>query len=289
MDLRTTVLLGFAVPVVVSAVTAALASRQHAKDAPTAAFRAGLGMTIAFWAGWAILRNIPPQELPWLPREASQWLLWAPVLASVAALCFGFMTEGGGRVILMVILVSAFALPQVRPLWQGAWKPIEAIWLTGLVLALGVLGWAMLARLAREVRPAPAMFWCTALLTLTAVAVVASGSASLAQTTGLFAAATGPLLLIAWWRPEAGVFGLAPSLTALAMLGVLINARFYSELGVLATLLILASPVLTWALVRFGPGESGGAAWLKCLAGLAPAAVAAGLAVHAALQTKDQW
>lgn len=284
MDFRIAVLLPFLVPALVSGICAALAARQPAKDAPTAAFRAGLGLTLGFWVGWAMANTLLPQNLPWLPREATHWLFWLPLGAALAALCFAYMTEGGGRVILMIILVTAFSIPMVKPLWQSAWKPIEAIWITGSVLALGVLGWAMLARIGREMHPAPAVFWFTTLLGLLALPLATSGAASLAQTTGIFAAVLGPLLLIAWWRPGAGIFGVAPSFTALALLGLLVNGRFYSDLGVVAALLIIASPVVTWALVRFGPGEGVGAGWVKGAIGLLPAAAATAMAIRSLAQ-----
>ena len=85
------------------------------------------------------------------------------------------------------------------------------------------------------------------------VAVAASGSVTLAQFGGVFAAIVGPLVIVAWWRPESGVFAIAVPFTALALLALLVNARFYSELGVLPALLILLSPVVGWTLVRFGP------------------------------------
>lgn len=300
MDLRTKLLLTFLVPAFLSGLVAALASGRPAKQDPLAAFRAGLGMMLAFWLGWAIANAAgsaneyapaPPfdwgklltlQGVPWLPREATHWLVWLPAGAALAALCFGYMIEGGGRVLLMIILVTGFSVPMIRPLWQNT-PPIQAVWQTGLILALGVLVWAMLARVVREVHPGASMFWCTTLLSLTAVAAAATGAASLGQNAGIFAAVLGPLVLIGWWRAGSGVFGIAPGFTALALLGVLINAHFYSYLPLLGALLLLASPVVTWVLVRFTPGEGIAAGWVKILIGLAPALAAAGLAVRKAM------
>ncbi|MBS0656896.1 MAG: hypothetical protein JSR82_01455 [Verrucomicrobia bacterium] len=302
MDLRTKLLLTFLVPAFVSGVCALLAAGRPAKDAPTAAFRTGLGMMVGFWLGWAIAnaagatggygeaaapafdwgKLLTLQGVPWLPREATHWLIWLPAGAALAALCFAYMTEGGGRVLLMVILVTAFSIPMIRPLWQNS-PPIQAVWVTGLVLALGVLVWAMVARLGREAHPATTAFWCTTLLSVTAGTAAATGGASLGQHAGIYAAVLGPLVLVGWWRPNAGVFGIAPPLTALALLGVLINAHFYSYLPLLGALLLVGSPVLTWALIRFTPGEGVAAGWVKALIGLLPALLAIGLAVRKAM------
>jgi hypothetical protein len=87
------------------------------------------------------------------------------------------------------------------------------------------------------------------------IAVAASGSLALAQFGGIFAAVLSPLILIAWWRPASAVFSISVPLAALALLAVLINARFYADLGIIPAVLILLSPVAGWALVRFGPEE----------------------------------
>ncbi len=267
--------LSIALPALLATVTSFVSAGPTREDAPAASFRAGLGMTIAFWTGWAFLFSRWPHEMPWLPRESTHWLLYVPVAATFAALLFAFMREGGARFILIVILVSGLTLAQISPLWKS-WKPLESVWITVLLLALGAIGWTMVARVINASSRPTGMIWVTTLLSLAAVAVASSGSATLGLTCGIFAAVVGPLVLVSWWRPNAGVYGIVAPLASLALLSVLINARFYSELGLGPALLLVATPLLAWFLVRFGPRDGFLASdWVRLPLSLIPAAVAA--------------
>jgi hypothetical protein len=180
----------------------------------------------------------------------------------------------------MVIAVSLVAFALVRPLWISTWKPVQAVWLTGMILAFGTIGWAML-HLVMDRMP---KFWSMAAIVMifvcSSIAVAASGSVSLAQFGGIFAAVLFPLIVIAWRKPNSAVMAIAVPFSALALLALLINARFYAELGIISAGLIVLSPVAGWGLTRFGPDEGFFAhGFVRFLIMIAPAAGAAIFAI----------
>ncbi len=135
-----------------------------------------------------------------------------------------------GRLVVVVIAVSLVTFALVRPLWKSSWKPVQAVWLTGMILAFDTIGWAMLGLVWERMQKPWVMAAIVMIFSCSCVAVAASGSVSLAQFGGIFTAVICPLVLIAWWRPNSAVLALAVPFSALALLGLLINARFYAEL-----------------------------------------------------------
>jgi hypothetical protein len=124
-----------------------------------------------------------------------------------------------------------------------------------MLLACGTIGWAMLHLVVERFQKPWALAAIVMVFTCSCMAVAASGSVSLAQFGGIFTAVIFPLIFIAWWRPNSPVLALAVPFSALALFAILLNARFYAELGWIAAALILLSPVAGWVLVRFGPDE----------------------------------
>ena len=216
---------------------------------PWVALLTGLEAAIAFALGYYFLTG----SVPLVPKESTQWLISVGVAAAVAAALLAGVTSPALRVTIMVAAVVFVTFVEVKSLWRGSWKPVQAVWLTGMILAAGTIDWAMLQLIYDRTRRSWAMIGLLGLLVLVSVAVAATGSVSLGQLAGIFTAVLAPLLIVSWWRPGSGVFAIAVPFTVLALLGVLVNARFYSDLGVVPALLILLSPVTGWALVRFGP------------------------------------
>ena len=270
-------LLSILVPALAMGVSYFALTMQTRLSRPWVGLLIGLEAAIAFGLGYYFLTG----SVPLVPKESTQWLIYVGVAAALAAALLARVTSPALRVTIMVAAVVFVTLVEVKSLWRGSWKPVQAVWLTGMILAAGTIGWAMLQLVYERTQRSWAMIGLLGLLVLSSVAVAATGSASLALMAGIFTAVVAPLLVISWWRPDSGVFAIAVPFTALALLAVLVNARFYSDLGVLAALLILLSPVTGWALVRFGPerGILASDPWRTC-AMLIPAA---GAVVYAIL------
>lgn len=244
-------LLSIFIPATLAGVSYFALATQERLSRPVVALLTGLEAAIAFAVGYYFLTG----GLPFLPKSSAQWFIYVPLVAALAAMLSATFDAAPVRVAVVVVAVALVTVAQVRPLWLGGWKPVQAVWLTGMILAAGTIGWAMLHLIMERVGRPWVMLTFVLWLAFTAVALAASGSVALAQFTGIFAAVIGPLFLLAWWRPAAAVFAIAVPLTALALLAVLVNGRFYSDLGIMSSLLILLSPVVGWALVRFGPDE----------------------------------
>ncbi len=242
-------LLSILVPALAMGVSYFALTMQTRLSRPWVGLLIGLEAAIAFGLGYYFLTG----SVPLVPKESTQWLIYVGVAAALAAALLARVTSPALRVTIMVAAVVFVTLVEVKSLWRGSWKPVQAVWLTGMILAAGTIGWAMLQLVYERTQRSWAMIGLLGLLVLSSVAVAATGSASLALMAGIFTAVVAPLLVISWWRPDSGVFAIAVPFTALALLAVLVNARFYSDLGVLPALLILLSPVTGWALVRFGP------------------------------------
>ena len=270
-------LLSILVPALAMGVSYFALTMQTRLSRPWVGLLIGLEAAIAFGLGYYFLTG----SVPLVPKESTQWLIYVGVAAALAAALLARVTSPALRVTIMVAAVVFVTLVEVKSLWRGSWKPVQAVWLTGMILAAGTIGWAMLQLVYERTQRSWAMIGLLGLLVLSSVAVAATGSASLALMAGIFTAVVAPLLVISWWRPDSGVFAIAVPFTALALLAVLVNARFYSDLGVLPALLILLSPVTGWALVRFGPerGILASDPWRTC-AMLIPAA---GAVVYAIL------
>jgi hypothetical protein len=244
-------LLSVLVPAALAGASYFALSAQTRLPRPWTALLAGLEATIAFGLGYYFLAG----RLPMLPKESTHWLIYVGLVAAVAAALIAHFDSASSRVVVVVMAVSLVAFALVRPLWLSTWKPVQAVWLTGMILAFGTIGWTMLHLAVQRLQKPWAMASIVMIFVCSSVAVAASGSVSLAQFGGIFAAVLAPLVWIAWRRPNSAVFAMAVPFSALALLAVLINARFYAELGIVSAGLILLSPIAGWALARFGPDE----------------------------------
>ncbi len=244
-------LLSLLVPAVLAGASYAMLSAQARLPRSWTALFAGVEASIAVALGYFFLTG----RLPLLPKESTHWLIYVGLVAAVAAALLAGLEAPSGRVVIVVIAVSLVTFALVRPLWHSSWKPVQAVWLTGMLLACGTIGWAMLHLVMERFQKPWVMAAVVMIFTCSCVAVAASGSVSLAQFGGIFTAVIFPLVFIAWWRPNSAVLALAVPFSALALLAVLLNARFYAELSLIAAVLILLSPIAGWALARFGPDE----------------------------------
>ncbi len=279
-QLLKSVLLPVIVPAVLATMGIFIVTLALGRSPVLAVLVAGLELAGAFLVGYFLIFA----KIPLLPRESSHWIVYVPIVAALAAAALGKMT-GAGRAALIALVVAGVTIVQVRSLWRVSWQPVESVWITTLIVILGTLGWAMLARVVESSRRAPAMIFLTALYTLAAITIVSSGSAALAQTLGIFTAIIGPFVLLAWWKPESPAFGAVPALATLALLSILVQARFYSDLTVVSTLLLLAAIFLAWLFTRLLPIRN---EWVRFALALVPAAVAAGFAVRAAMKSSGE-
>jgi hypothetical protein len=244
-------LLSILVPALAMGVSYFALTVQTRLSRPWVSLLTGLEAAFAFGLGFYFLTG----SVPFVPKESTQWLIYVWVVAAIAAALLAGVESPASRMTIMIAAVAFVTFVEVKSLWRGSWQPVQAVWLTGMILAVGTIGWAMLQLIYERTRRSWAMIGLVGVLVLSSVAVAMTGSVSLAIMAGIFAAVLAPLVAIAWWRPESGVLAIAVPFTALALLGVLVNARFYSDLGVIPALLILFSPVVGWALVRFGPAR----------------------------------
>ncbi len=244
-------LLSLLVPAVLAGASYAMLAAQSRLPRSWTTLVAGLEASIAVGLGYYFLSG----RLPLLPKESTHWLIYVGVVAAVAAAILAGLEAPSGRLVVVVIAVSLVTFALVRPLWHSSWKPVQAVWLTGMLLACGTIGWAMLRLVMERFQKPWVMAAVVMIFTCSCVAVAASGSVSLAQFGGIFTAVIFPLVFIAWWRPNSAVLALAVPFSALALLAILLNARFYAELGWIPAALIFLSPVAGWALVRFGPDD----------------------------------
>lgn len=269
-------LLSLFVPAVLAAASYATLSAITRLPRGWTALVAGIEASIAVALGYFLLSG----KLPLRPSESTHWLIYVGLVAAVAAALIAGFDSASVRIIIMVAAVTLITFVLVRPLWKSSWKPVQAVWLTGMILAFGTIGWAMLGLVWERMQKPWVMAAIVTIFTCSCVAVAASGSVSLAQFGGIFTAVICPLVLIAWWRPNSAVLALAVPFSALALLGLLINARFYADLGIIAALLILLSPIAGWVLARFGPDEGFLAqGFVRFLFMSAPAAGAAAYAI----------
>ena len=244
-------LLSIVVPAILAGGSYWMLSKQDRIPRAWTALLAGVEASIAVAIGYFLLSG----RLPLWPRESIHWLIYVGVFAAVAAGLLAAFEKPSARVAIMVATVTLVTFALVRPLWFSSWKPIQAIWLTGMLLAAGTIIWAMLHLAMEELQRPWVMGAIIAVFACTCVAVAASGSISLAQFGGIFTAVLAPLVAIAWTKPNSAVLGMAIPFSALTLLALLTNAHFYAELGWIAALLIFLSPVVGWTLVRFGPDE----------------------------------
>jgi len=137
-------------------------------------------------------------------------------------------------------------------------RGVELLLVVALAGALLLLWW-ILERLAAE--SSGARFPLAALPALggASLALLLSGSALLGQLSGVLAASLGPLLLLAWLRPDSCFRGGAVAALALLHASLLLNGAFYLEEMPPASVVLLwiapaaALPLRLPALRRLSP------------------------------------
>ncbi len=202
--------------------------------------------------------------------------------ATLVAVVTGAMTSWGrlralGRaaIVLLGALVCTYLLTQHRV--KNQWTGLERVaWLAGLtlvptVLALACEAWAR----ARSGARLAILVWLA--FSAAAVVLLFSGAAALGQVTGAFAAASGPFVLLAWWRRDVRAMRGAGIVAGL-MLPSMLTVQFYKDVPMIAGGLVVAIPLVVWVsrigAVRQLPGWLATLACVMLGAGLAGGAVA---------------
>src|SRR5262249_9943966 len=109
---------------------------------------AGVEASIAIAIGYFLLSG----RLPLLPKESTHWLIYVGVVAAIAAAVIAAVDLPSVRLVVIVLAVTIVTFALIRPLWISSWKPILAIWLTGMLLAFGTIMWAMLHLAMQELQ-----------------------------------------------------------------------------------------------------------------------------------------
>ncbi len=170
-----------------------------------------------------------------------------------------------------LLMGSALLLALVRPLFGGR---VAALWHPGLLVSLGVLLWALaierlLAR--RSGSGTPLALWLTA-SAVSLLLVFGASSAYLGLLGASVAAAMGPLVLIAWWRPRTTAAGAAGVASALLAILLFVGHRTSAGAGPAPWAIALVTAAPFALLLRDRPPLRRLRPWQRTLACLAVAA-----------------
>jgi len=234
------ILIGFAVPLVAAIVVIVPLRRR--------AWAGGLAATLAYVLGHGLLMGADA----WQPIEAYNWLLYgmlgAGFVGSVGALgrVPGWLVWPGRALVcggLMYLTLKPLVPHALSPAAAGAWGGS----LTLLMLAM----WSESTRLAHAFGGAtlPGV-WLIA-IGAAALAVGFTGSQKMMQLGGVMVAGLLPLVAVAARRCDREPGRSAAGPIVVLLVGLLANARFYSELPDWAAVVIVLLPMA--ALVRTLP------------------------------------
>ena len=285
VGVATAALIGIAMPW--RRVSPAADSRRAVIAGGVAVGLAYIGAHLALSGGWPALP----------PRDTIHWMLAAAAFGVIRAVSESFASGLPGssaanavrwtaRAALLAFVVTVMLWKLVR----GPWTPgVSAAWVAGCAAA-GLLWW----RAAEGVVSRAAPLASAAVLTIAASAASAmslvGGSMTLAQHAGAVAAATGPLVGLALWRPDLPTArGTAAALafltTALLAYGTQYNAADTKVLAA-ASLLVMASVGVAWAVASIPAVfrcREAGAPWPRRLAAVIAPALATAIVAGAAI------
>jgi hypothetical protein len=235
-------LLGSVPPLLVSLLVLALTRRRR-----TASGEPPWGGALAIGGGYLVghtaLRGWPPVP----PLERVDWLWYLTVAAVAVGTLEAFVSSRAwlgwslraplGAAVLVLLL-----LPLLKTWGRGE----TVAWLAGLGAA-GLVFWAALDSLAEPGPGAPLLLAVLALAT--AVVLLLSGSALLAQLGLAVAASLAGLLAVAWWVPPARG---AATVAGVLLPGLWLLGSFYSDVPA-ASAVLLAAALPAAALTQVQP------------------------------------
>jgi len=194
-------MLGVAVPVAISSVALLAAWRPWMKGTRAGAWGTIAGVTLGF-AGGAIAIQGFKGVLP--VRSVTDYLPHVALVALAGGMLASGIKPAAARIVLgLLACVGATALiTRIRPTAQL--EPVALV--TGAILLAMLVLWGCLALASRASGGARTPSALIVALTATSVAHVQSQTASLAQVCGSLAAALGPVMLLALWKPSLGVW-----------------------------------------------------------------------------------
>lgn len=253
MSLTMPLILGVALPLIVSAAALLVAWRLWRADAALWGGRWGAALALGggFFAGYVGILRFP--RFP--PAEASEYLAYF----ALAALILGLI-ESGRRTPWWVRwpLRAALCIPLVLVMTSASrewdWTPVQsASWVVGLTLAI-LIAWASAESQATRYAGASSPLILLVVTAGSSAALLLTFSALLAQLALALAMTLFVSALAAWRRPSLSLSGGGVCVAVVLLAGLLMNGYFYSELPGFAALALFAAPAFGWVVHVAGVG-----------------------------------
>lgn len=247
---------GVGIPILASAVTTGVAVIPWIRSAWPQGIKASLAAaaaTLGYLLGHLALSNWSWPGLP--PLDTAHW----PFFLAVAALALTLWEQWRSprehvRWSVRGILAAATLAAVARPQLQGSWSVPYYAGATIAAATVTVLWWAGLEATVRRLPRAASLLLLLGLLCGASLILVLSGTGLVAQLTGALAAAMGPLLLIALWRPELPVHLVVVPLTVVTTAALWSNGLLYTYADLrLPSALLAATPAVTLGTVLLPP------------------------------------
>ena len=195
---------------------------------------AGLLFSVHLMSGWP---PFPPKSfIQWIPYFAIVAVIWGGIETIRGA----FVLKSVGRLLVFAGLFRLILKSRVEYSWT---VNQSVIWLAGLAL-IAVVTWLLISWVAIRMERRLLHLVLTGWIGGAAACMGATGSISLAQTTGALAVALLPVFLLALSSKEQRldiVFGLAFSFLAYPLM---VTSYFYSETPWYVVVLLLSLPLL---------------------------------------------
>ncbi|MFN0131908.1 MAG: hypothetical protein ACKVW3_05180 [Phycisphaerales bacterium] len=269
-----TALAGIVPPVLIAAILVMSAWRpwrRGVEPGPSrdwaAAGAVGLSLAVAF--------PLVTGSLAFPPRSAVGWLPMMGLVAWVTgAGRTAWIRPFAVRALVAVVVCELAAWLILRPMLRHAWLGGEG-W--ARVLGLGGVAavvWVLLVPLERRGARVPLVMWVASVGS--AVVLVMSETASLAQASGVLAVGLGVLVVVAWWRPGLPIARGAAGPWAMLQGAILMGGYAYAGTppGLAAVVLLMVAPLGAW--VAEVGALSRRPAWMGTVAAMAAAGAACG-------------
>ena len=236
-------------PPILSTLIFLLAWRPWKKDGcPNAAWASAIGLAIGYAISDILIRGVHREWHGILPNGGS---LWHPHIAISTALIVAALTRFKKipRLPVSILLTAAAVALYLRvPLTDNPKAALPALI---LFTGIGLLLWTCIWSAAKNTKGArlPLMLWAAA--AGSALILLQSGNAALAQLSGALAASMGVFILLGWLRPQLPAVNGALPVYTLVMLGLLIVGRGFahpwqkSDRPFIFAAAAVASPILT--------------------------------------------
>lgn len=244
MDGPPALLFGILVPALVTGiglllVTLFVTERARERHAVGAAFAAA-----GFLAGAAGMFGLPPLPFGDQTLTGDHWLQWTASVGVLILLFDGL--RPGLAFVPRALFGAATILGVVQAMLRHHWEGPE-VW-TRLATLAGLLAVLVTATalLGRRVKGASVPFVLLLAATCLAVTIGLTGSAKLAQLTGIVCSSVGAAWVLTLLRPSFRLGGAGLTWAVSILFGLGLCACFYSELPVLDGLLLCAAPLAPW-------------------------------------------